>query len=77
MADEIINGLIERQVEQRVKTLVQTTVAYEIGVAAERERCAQIVEACQTGARSGILRGSCDVYALLDAALAAIRKGEP
>ena len=62
---------LERAIEHaRINYLIERAVA------AERKRCVKIIEACQTGARSGILRGSCDVYALLNTALAAIRKGE-
>jgi hypothetical protein len=56
MADEIINGLIERQVEplkaeiERLEAQVERILGrahtqYRDGVATERERCAQICQA--------------------------------
>jgi DNA-binding NarL/FixJ family response regulator len=68
MADEIINGLIERQVAAAVERMRHETKS---AVAAERERCARVCEALALEARGYPGRQS-----ELEAAAAAIRKGE-
>jgi len=63
LSDLEVRDMIERRVEE--------------AVAAERERCVKIMEACRADMRSRILSGSCEVYAVLDTYLAAIRQDEP